>query len=163
MIKLICVLAFASATLAQDAVSKAVAPDASLIRPLPIDISPCPGKGEVYIKYGPQCPQTCKWLNKQCTLQVASKPGCYCPPDYVRDANGNCVLGNAFCGNCTTHEYYANPGPNCDVECATLGQPCTRVYIQAPFGCYCLPGYARDANNTCIAIEKCKSKSPIIP
>lgn len=142
--------------LTQDKIAKAEAVDLELARPLPL--GPCFGKYEVYIRYGPQCPQTCEWFNRQCTLRAASRPGCFCQPGYVRDNNGNCVLGTAFCGNCSQFQEYLNPGPNCDTECSSLGKPCEVVYIKAPVGCYCLPGYARDAKRNCIPIEDCKSK-----
>lgn len=155
--KFVALLTLVSVAVAQDDVlSESKFINTDILRPLPL--GPCYGKYEVYIKYGPQCPQTCEWFSRQCTLRAPSVPGCYCQPGYVRDSIGNCVNGNTFCGNCTQFQQYLNPGPNCDTECATLGQKCTRVYIQAPFGCYCLPGYARDANNICVPIDQCTSK-----
>lgn len=56
---------------------------------------------------------------------------------------------------CEGNDEYLNPGPNCDTECATLNEPCTKVYFRAPDGCYCNKGYARDNDNHCVPIEQC--------
>ncbi|KAH8394399.1 hypothetical protein KR222_002312 [Zaprionus bogoriensis] len=60
---------------------------------------------------------------------------------------------------CGRHETYLSCGPNCDTECATLGQPCLINYIRCPDGCYCNKGYARDASGSCIRISRCKKQA----
>ncbi|XP_055839496.1 inducible metalloproteinase inhibitor protein-like [Episyrphus balteatus] len=61
---------------------------------------------------------------------------------------------------CKTNEVYLPQGkaPNCDTVCSTLGDICNVKNVWAPFGCYCIKGYARNANNICIPIRKCPPK-----
>ncbi|XP_055839501.1 inducible metalloproteinase inhibitor protein-like [Episyrphus balteatus] len=62
---------------------------------------------------------------------------------------------------CNVNEVYLPQGkaPNCDTVCNTLGEKCNVNFIWAPFGCYCVEGYARDGNNMCIPIRQCPPKN----
>ncbi|KAJ8921419.1 hypothetical protein NQ315_003037 [Exocentrus adspersus] len=52
-----------------------------------------------------------------------------------------------------------NCGSPCQTECSTLGQICPIVNIRCNDACYCIDGYARDANGVCIPIEQCPPKT----
>lgn len=60
------------------------------------------------------------------------------------------------------HEIYACGGA-CDNVCATLHEQnqthCLIKNIKCIDKCYCEEGYARDENNICIPIEKCKGEA----
>lgn len=119
-------------------------------------------KYEYYSPAGPQCPQTCDWLNRECTLKIASRPGCFCQKGYVREERNRCVRGNKYCGKCDCNEYFTMEGPNCDAHCETLNQPCTNVYKMKPSGCFCKEGYARNKMGHCVEIRKCfRSKKTV--
>lgn len=66
-----------------------------------------------------------------------------------------CIHDDTVPRNCSRHETYLTCGPNCDAECATLGQPCLVNYIRCPDGCYCNKGYARNAAGSCIRQSRC--------
>lgn len=135
------------------------AQDALIAAPI-VPVGKCSRANEVYLKDGPGCPQTCKYLNQDC-YESGPKftPGCYCLPGYVRDSNNNCVEGNSFCGNCTKYEYYTENGSPCQTECATLGDKCMIVNVMASRGCYCKTGYARNARGICISLSSCPGKN----
>ncbi|XP_055387614.1 uncharacterized protein LOC129616153 [Condylostylus longicornis] len=111
---------------------------------------PTCGPNEVYLKQGeaPNCDTVCSELCEPCAIVFIQAPfGCYCKPSFARDENEPACSG--------PNEVYLKQGeaPNCDPACSTICEPCTIVFIQAPFGCYCKPGYARDSNNKHITAE----------
>lgn len=112
---------------------------------------------EFYDEYPSACPQTCEYYNKLCPIQSVALPGCYCMDGYVRDGNNNCVEADPYCANCTVNEYFSISGPACE-ECEYVNKECDRWTLVIPRGCFCIEGYARDENGTCIPIEQCPSK-----
>lgn len=61
------------------------------------------------------------------------------------------ILSTASCG---PNEVFAC-GSSCDTTCATLGDTCPIVNIQCNEKCYCVDGYARNAQNVCVPIKEC--------
>ncbi|XP_050511793.1 inducible metalloproteinase inhibitor protein-like [Diabrotica virgifera virgifera] len=62
--------------------------------------------------------------------------------------------------NCTRPNEYYTCGSACQTTCATLGQTCPIVNIRCNDDCYCIEGYARDAENNCIPIKDCPKRRP---
>lgn len=52
---------------------------------------------------------------------------------------------------------WSNYGPTCDLNCETLGKPCTKRTKLGP-GCFCKLGYVKNCAGKCVkATEYCKS------
>lgn len=52
-------------------------------------------------------------------------------------------------GVCPRNEFYTC-GSACQTECRTFGEPCLIENVRCNDGCYCIDGYARLDNGTCV-------------
>lgn len=68
------------------------------------------------------------------------------------------VIGLPRCG---PFEKYATLGSSCEIEtCEQIGETdrlCPQMVVS---GCFCIEGYAKDANGKCIPISECPSPCP---
>ncbi|XP_077290901.1 zonadhesin-like [Arctopsyche grandis] len=119
----------------------------------------CSDPNAIFEQCGNVCPVTCK--NKDIPNRVCPKickvgGGCICKPGFVENYKGVCIPPEK-CPKCGPNEVFAC-GSACDTTCATLGEKCPIVNIQCTEKCYCVDGYARNAQNVCVPIKECPPK-----
>ncbi|XP_041982526.1 serine protease inhibitor swm-1-like [Aricia agestis] len=66
------------------------------------------------------------------------------------------VPSKRFGKQCPTNEEYLLCGSTCPTNCTNINPDCSDDCAE---GCFCLTGYVRDANGTCISIDKCPGPS----
>ncbi|XP_052738623.1 zonadhesin [Bicyclus anynana] len=110
-------------------------------------------------------PETCEAIGKRypCPLQPAvSTPACRCKKGYYRNVKGVCI-SKENCLKCTRPNEYFDCDVECDNVCETLATQnrtnCPIVNIVCNEKCYCLDGFARDSNNTCIPVSQCPNNN----
>ncbi|CAH1994512.1 unnamed protein product [Acanthoscelides obtectus] len=60
--------------------------------------------------------------------------------------------------NCTKPNECYSCGSACQNECKTLGEVCPILNIRCNDACYCIKGYARNAQEKCIPESQCPPK-----
>ncbi|CAL1267801.1 unnamed protein product [Larinioides sclopetarius] len=112
-------------------------------------------QNEEFKECGPGCPITCDTLTQ--IFRPCSRPctkGCYCKPGFVRGPDGRCILP-AFCPVvCGENEEFKECGTPCPLTCSNLTQQgiCPTTCVR---GCFCRPGFVKDASGRCILPERC--------
>jgi Trypsin Inhibitor like cysteine rich domain len=62
-----------------------------------------------------------------------------------------------FSGCISRLEYYAPCGNVCEMNCATIGVYSSNAPVNCIAGCYCRPGFARNAYGQCVNQKRCRN------
>ncbi|XP_041976212.1 zonadhesin-like isoform X2 [Aricia agestis] len=124
--------------------------------------SSCNGKNEIYARSVSCPPQTCISITARYICSEFKPPTtefeCRCRPGFFRNKINECI-STEECGKCTGPNEYYSCGPACDNVCSELSirnqTNCDIINIKCNGKCYCIKGYARDANGICVPIKDC--------
>ncbi|CAJ0948855.1 unnamed protein product, partial [Mesorhabditis belari] len=111
-------------------------------------------KNEVYTDCAPTCEDTCHGINDCGMTAEVCKPGCKCATGRRRNARGRCTLKrNCYLyPGCDANEKYQKCA-TCEKKCGQTEEACS---VDCRYGCGCVEGFARSANNnTCVPENQC--------
>ncbi|XP_058463185.1 cysteine-rich venom protein 6 [Malaya genurostris] len=117
----------------------------------------CP-KNEKFSTCGTRCEATCSNLSPICT--DLCKVGCFCIPNFVRNANGVCTSIYS-CPTPTTKQPEICPKPSVYSDCGSPCEATCRVpnpglcITVCKKGCFCPSGYLRNDVGKCVLPSKC--------
>ncbi|XP_077288665.1 zonadhesin-like [Arctopsyche grandis] len=105
------------------------------------------------------CQPTCERKVVTSCTPICTTASCICQPGCVRNVNGVCIPP-ASCQNCPTRERYRTCGRGqCESTCAMpnlANDPNCDNSSQCVARCFCVPGWVRGSQQTCIQQSNCR-------
>ncbi|XP_042901335.1 zonadhesin-like isoform X2 [Parasteatoda tepidariorum] len=118
----------------------------------------------------PLCQKSCSNYKEHIICPLICVPGCVCDEGHVIGPSGECIplercplekksFSVQVSEECSLSEYYDTCGTACPRSCLNYQEPFPVCTDECVPGCFCLPGYVRGADGSCILPADCSDSS----